>query len=180
MRHVAGGDTLPTKMLARKNCLRGLLAGLVVLIFYYRRHVAAGMSLAAMPLIFRYGDESMRLSEDRDHFDITFESYPKISTPLNGSLPVPPIIHNIFIGDFARYRPAWDEARATCRDQHPGYEFEYWDEDRAAEFVQREFPKVWPTWKGSRYPIHRADSLRYLLLYHYGGKQHRRRTSHKH
>jgi inositol phosphorylceramide mannosyltransferase catalytic subunit len=158
-------------MIARKNVLRGLLAMFVLSLLYFRRHITTGVALASMPLIFTYGTESFRLSEERDHFDITFDSYPKATpSPPNASLPIPPIIHNIFIGDKARYRQSWDEARQSCRDMHPGYEVEFWDEERSVDFVKREFPEVWPTWSGYRYPIQRADSLRYLLLQRYGGE----------
>lgn len=156
------------KMVSRQSFLRGLLAGIAVCLFFYRRYVQVGLSLAAMPLIFRFGDESMRLSAERDHFDITFDSYPTAAA-VNSSFPIPPIIHNIFIGDPQIYRSTWDEARVSCREQHPDYKFEIWDELRANEFVKREFPAVWPTWNGYKYPIQRADSLRYLVLFHYGG-----------
>jgi mannosyltransferase OCH1-like enzyme len=155
-------------MLSRRAFQRGLLAGFIFCAFLGRRYVKVAASLAVMPFIFRYGDESMRLSEERDHFDITFDSYP-MSLSINASLPIPPIIHNIFIGDSRKYRLSWDAARESCREQHPGYQFEFWDEGRAIEFVKKEFPETWPTWMGYKYPIQRADSLRYLILYHHGG-----------
>lgn len=155
-------------MFSRQSYLRTFLAGLVVCLFKPRRHVRVGLSLAAMPLVFRYGDESMRLSEERDHLDVTFDSYSTTITP-NASFPIPAMIHNIFIGDLQTYRPTWDEARTTCRDQHPDYQFEFWDEERATDFVKREFPDVWPTWVGYKHPIQRADSLRYLILFRHGG-----------
>lgn len=114
----------------------------------------------------------MRLSQDRDDFDVTFTKYP--STPdliiaNTSDYLVPPIIHNIFIGERRKMRPEWEEAGHACRQQHPGYVFEFWDDARAAEFVQREFPDIWATWRDYPYNIQRADSLRYMILYRYGG-----------
>jgi len=126
-----------------------------------------------MPLIFTFGDSSMRLSSERDHFDVTFANYSSIPDPATAhdpSYPVPPIIHNIFLGPRRKLPPAWEVAGEACRQYHPGFTFEFWDDERAEEFVQREYPNIWPTWNGYRYHIQRADSLRYMILHHYGGK----------
>ena len=138
----------------------------------FRHHVLAGVQLAAMPLLFKLGNVGNPLTLEADNFDVTFERYSTEPDRARGDdqhYAVPPIIHNIFIGNNATLRPAWDTARATCRAQHPGYTFEYWDEERAKDFVQRQFPTVWPTWRDYEFSIQKADSLRYMLLYYYGG-----------
>ncbi|KPI43677.1 Inositol phosphoceramide mannosyltransferase 1 [Cyphellophora attinorum] len=124
-----------------------------------------------MPLLFKLGNVSNPLTLAADNFDVTFQSY---STTPDAGLDdshnvVPPIIHNIFIGNNATLRPSWEVARASCRKQHPGYTFEFWDEDRAQDFVQRQFPAVWPMWRDYEFSIQKADSLRYMILYYYGG-----------
>ena len=134
--------------------------------------MSAGIALALEPLIFSFGDKSFLLSHERDGFDITFEKYPstpEISIADDTSYLVPPILHTIFLGP-KRARPEWDQAAQSCRMQHPGYTFKSWDDSMAEEFVKQEFPHTWPTWKGYQFPIQRADSLRYMLLYKYGGK----------
>ena len=145
---------------------------LALSLLFFRRHIQAGVSLALMPLIFRWGDSTMRLSQDRDDFDVTFNKYLSTPDPVIANHPaysIPPIIHNIFIGERRKIRPEWEEAGQACRRQHLGYTFEFWDDTRAEAFVQQEFPNIWPTWRDYPYNIQRADSLRYMILYRYGG-----------
>ncbi|RKO86844.1 nucleotide-diphospho-sugar transferase, partial [Blyttiomyces helicus] len=63
----------------------------------------------------------------------------------------------------------WLKAREACKQLHPGYEFKFWDDRAAEEFIIAEHRDFYETWKSYRYPIQRADSLRYLILYSYGG-----------
>ncbi|KAL6241224.1 hypothetical protein RBB50_011903 [Rhinocladiella similis] len=119
---------------------------------------------------------AIRLSPARDNFDITFEQYTSsagvssnATAPENNTYPVPAVIHTIFIGSKDKLRPSWALAAHACRAVHPDYNFEYWDNGRAERFVRRVYPGIWPTWKNYPYDIQRADSLRYMILHHYGG-----------
>jgi len=83
---------------------------------------------------------------------------------------VPPIIHHILIGNIdLNKRPTWITARQACIEWHPNYEFKFWNNSSAEKLIQEEFPWFSETWKNYPYAIQRADSLRYLILYHYGG-----------
>ena len=53
---------------------------------------------------------------------------------------------------------------------HPQYEFKFWTDKNAEEFVTREFPEILDTWHSYRHLIQKADSLRYMVLYTYGGE----------
>jgi mannosyltransferase OCH1-like enzyme len=159
-------------LVQRRRRMRIFIISMLSLLLLFRRHIRVGVSLALMPLIFQWGDSSMRLSRYRDDFDVTFDKYPSTPDPIIANIsayPIPPIIHNIFIGERRKMRREWEEAGRACRQQHLGYTFEFWDDIRAEEFVQREFPDIWPTWRGYPYNIQRADSLRYMILYRYGG-----------
>jgi inositol phosphorylceramide mannosyltransferase catalytic subunit len=150
-----------------------ILVPIVFCVLLARKHLYIGLSLALTPLIFTFGDDSMRLSLERDNFDVTFQKYPSQPDPDTANDPsyqVPPIIHNIFLGPRGAPRVEWDEAVDACRKYHPGYTFEHWNDSRAAEFVKQEYPEIWPTWEGYKYHIQRADSLRYMILHSYGGK----------
>lgn len=156
----------------RQQRLKIALFVLVAALVVFRHHVVAGIQLAAMPLLFKLGNVANPLTLKADDFDVTFQRY---STEPDTGIEdpryvVPPIIHNVFIGNNATLRPSWEVARASCRTQHPGYKFEFWDEDRAKDFIQQQFPAVWPMWRDYEYSIQKADSLRYMLLYYYGGK----------
>lgn len=165
-----------------------LLALCFLFILFFQRHIQIGVKLSLMPLIFNR-NTSLRLSSARDNFDVTFEQYssstssPSSSSaatsssnnaiaPENITYPVPAVIHNIFIGSKDNLRPSWALAAHACRTVHPDWNFEYWDNGRAERFVRRVYPGVWPTWKNYRYDIQRADSLRYMILHHYGGTYH--------
>ncbi|KIW17129.1 hypothetical protein PV08_04320 [Exophiala spinifera] len=129
-----------------------------------------------MPLTFNH-DTTIRISPARDDFDITFEEYTSSAAPSsharapggNDTYPVPAIIHNVFLGSSDLLRSSWALAAHACRVVHPDYNFEFWDNARAERFVRREYPELWPTWKNYRYDSQRADSLRYMVLHHYGG-----------
>lgn len=81
---------------------------------------------------------------------------------------VPAIFHHIVLGMEAR--PSWIKARDTCLDLHPGYDYMFWDDARAETFVKTEYAEYYDMWKAYKYPIQRADSLRYMVMYKYGGK----------
>jgi inositol phosphorylceramide mannosyltransferase catalytic subunit len=159
-------------VLRRHPWLKIALLVTLTLLVVFRNHVLPGIQLAAMPLLFKLGNVSNPLTLAADNFDVTFQSYstrPDAGVDDSHNV-VPPIIHNIFIGNNATLRPSWEVARASCRKQHPGYTFEFWDEERAQDFVQRQFPAVWPMWRDYEFSIQKADSLRYMILYYYGGK----------
>lgn len=158
----------------RHQRLRIALLVAVTVLVVFRNHVLTGIQLAAMPLLFKLGNVANPLTLAADNFDVTFQSYPtEPDAGIDDSrYVVPPIIHNVFIGNNATLRPAWEVARASCRRQHPGYTFEFWDEERAKDFVQRQFPAVWPMWRDYEFSIQKADSLRYMLMYYYGGMFH--------
>jgi mannosyltransferase OCH1-like enzyme len=99
-------------------------------------------------------------------------SYPlnQTSASPNYTDVVPPIIHHILIGNInLDKRPSWKQAREACLKWHPNYEYKFWNDSLAEELILKEYPWFYSTWKSYSYPIQRADSLRYLVLYHYGG-----------
>lgn len=158
--------------MSRRVTRSRLLTLLAVTLFWIsRRHLRVVFLLALEPLIFAFGDRSFELSNQRDGFDITFSKYPIIHD-LNAvndtSYPVPPIVHHILLGT-KTMRPGWSEAGEACKIYHPGYRFEFWDDDRAMNFVGQEYPELLPMWQGYKHIIQRADSLRYMILYKYGG-----------
>jgi mannosyltransferase OCH1-like enzyme len=124
------------------------------------------------PYIATYHSDHLRISQERDGFDITFASYssqpPKTT---NYSAAVPAIIHDIMLGSNSINSTGLQMAHQTCVDMHPGYQFMSWNDENAAEFVASHFPDLYPMWSSYRFVIQKADSLRYMVLYVYGGKR---------
>ncbi|KAJ3041176.1 hypothetical protein HK097_002371 [Rhizophlyctis rosea] len=90
--------------------------------------------------------------------------------PLPDSPPIPKTIHYILIDRPLDDIPEeWREARLSCLGLHPDWEFKFWDRDAAESFFEREHPWFLDEWRGYKYPIQRADALRYFVLYSYGG-----------
>ena len=47
--------------------------------------------------------------------------------------------------------------------------FQLWTNEKSREFIAAEYPWFLETFDGYKYPIQRADSIRYFILAHYGG-----------
>ncbi|CAF0813295.1 unnamed protein product [Adineta ricciae] len=107
-----------------------------------------------------------------DNFDTSMSSYPPNQTSAQPTYAdiVPAILHHIVIGnlDLAQ-RPTWVAARDACLKWHPNYEYRFWNDSSAEHFIRKEYPWFLQTWETYPYPVQRADSLRYLVLYRYGG-----------
>ncbi|CAF3597260.1 unnamed protein product [Rotaria socialis] len=108
----------------------------------------------------------------KDDFDTTMSSYPinQTSAMPNYQSVVPAILHHIVVGNIdLNKHPTWTVARAACLKLHPNYEHKFWNDSLAEKFILEEYPWFFEAWKNYKYPIQRADSLRYLILYRYGG-----------
>ncbi|KAJ9157275.1 Glycosyltransferase, DXD sugar-binding motif protein [Pleurostoma richardsiae] len=83
---------------------------------------------------------------------------------------IPQIIHQTYINESI---PAqWQLARHSCLELHTpedGWEYKLWTDKLSREFVAAEYPWFLAAFDGYRYPIQRADAIRYLVLAHYGG-----------
>ncbi|KAJ3145580.1 hypothetical protein HDU86_000857 [Geranomyces michiganensis] len=82
---------------------------------------------------------------------------------------VPPILHQIMLGMKGPVPPKWTEAANACTAIHPHWTLMVWNDAAAEEFIKVEHSWFYETWINYRYNIQKADSLRYLVLYTYGG-----------
>lgn len=80
---------------------------------------------------------------------------------------IPKIIHQTYKNE--TIPEVWREAQQSCIDLHPDYEYILWTNEKAREFIAHEYPWFLATFDGYKYPIQRADSIRYFVLAHYGG-----------
>ncbi|KAK3322681.1 glycosyltransferase family 32 protein [Apodospora peruviana] len=128
-------------------------------------------TLAALPVVWSHNSEKFLLSAESDGFDITFANYSAHQTSAGAPYDdrVPPTLHHISLGSGAAEHSKWAEVRQSCVDIHPGWEAMLWTDETAGAFVAEHFPELKEMWDSYRYPIQRIDSLRYMVLYHYGG-----------
>ena len=58
---------------------------------------------------------------------------------------------------------------STWKHHNPQYTYTLWDDADNLAFVKKEFPWFLPTYEGYDVEIKRADAIRYMFLYTYGG-----------
>lgn len=88
----------------------------------------------------------------------------------NGTELIPKIIHQVYLGFDNKEMPqAWQDASQTCRDMHPDYEHVLWTNEMSRDLLRTTYPWFLKTYDNYRYPIQRADSIRYFILAHHGG-----------
>lgn len=68
--------------------------------------------------------------------------------------------------DIPRKMAYWS---STWKDKNPSYEYILWDDADNLAFVKEKFPWFLPTYQGYDVEIKRADAIRYMFLYTYGG-----------
>jgi inositol phosphorylceramide mannosyltransferase catalytic subunit len=80
---------------------------------------------------------------------------------------VPKIIHQTY--KTKTLPPDWEDTPKLWQEQHPGWQYEFWDDERNRAFIAEHYP--WFLAQFDAYPngIQRADAIRYFILYHYGG-----------
>ncbi|KAI9934112.1 hypothetical protein ASPWEDRAFT_48705 [Aspergillus wentii DTO 134E9] len=80
---------------------------------------------------------------------------------------IPKIIHQTYKNE--TIPEVWLDAQQSCIDLHPDYEYILWTNEKSRDFISKEYPWFLDTFDGYKYPIQRADSIRYFVLAHYGG-----------
>ncbi|KAL3459354.1 MIPC synthase subunit [Aspergillus heterothallicus] len=90
-----------------------------------------------------------------------------INSTAGGKAVIPKIIHQTYKHN--DIPEVWKEAQQSCIDLHPEYKYLLWTDDMARDFIAAHYPWFLETFNSYKYPIQRADSIRYFILYHYGG-----------
>lgn len=170
---------LPRQISYRRKRYIIFCLGLLFL-FVFRQLLHTCYQVIVTPIIWTSEtSQNLYISERRDAFDITFQAYPKNVTaessvttspfrmPSDKELKVPNIFHHIVLG--MEPKESWLHARQTCIDYHPDYKFYYWNDEKAVAFLKKEYPEEVDMWLNYRYPIQKADSLRYFVMLKYGG-----------
>jgi len=83
---------------------------------------------------------------------------------------IPKIIHQIFYPIYLNEIPEeWKKHITLWKQMHPSWGHKFWDIDESRLFLEKEYPWFLNTWLNYKYPIQKCDSIRYFILYHYGG-----------
>ncbi|OKL56817.1 Mannosyl phosphorylinositol ceramide synthase SUR1 [Talaromyces atroroseus] len=109
------------------------------------------------------------LLEDASTDAIHRSEIPELDSSMLDSRPqiIPKIIHQTYINDSIPEH--WLGPQQSCINLHPDYEYKLWTDVKSREFIAEEYPWFLETFDGYKYPIQRADSIRYFVLAHYGG-----------
>ena len=83
------------------------------------------------------------------------------------SLLIPKIIHQTYKD--TNLPEDWKKGQEACIRLNPDYKYVFWTDEKARTFIARNYPWFLSTWDGYKFPIERADAIRYFVLFHYGG-----------
>ena len=81
---------------------------------------------------------------------------------------VPKIIHQTY-RDIDSVPFQWQKASNSCRKLHPNYEYYFWTDKEGRRLIEEQFSCLLPTFDSYPYDIQRADVIRLVALYIYGG-----------
>lgn len=99
-------------------------------------------------------------------YNLGFPGLPR--TDENGNeIKIPKIIHQTYKSE--NIPDIWKGTQESVIENTPGYQYILWTDAMARDFIAAEYSWFLPTFDSYPYPIMRADSLRYFVLYHYGG-----------
>ncbi|KAL3880234.1 hypothetical protein ACJMK2_032483 [Sinanodonta woodiana] len=164
-------------MRGRHIIKRILLIWIIALITYYGIILFAGLLHQLVEKVFVYKSHSdstkrVHFSLDEIEKDIVkinlwFEPLSNEIFPTNSSFRIERIIHQTWIDtnipeDFRKYV-------SSFKEHHSNYAYMLWTDKMALKFVEDMFPMILPFYVNYRHNLQRADAVRYMILYEYGG-----------
>ena len=84
---------------------------------------------------------------------------------------IPKVFHHVWHAWKPGSKPSqqYQQWMGQLKELHPDWEFKLWDIDESLKFVETHYPHLLEVYKGYDKPIKRVDSIRYLVLHHFGG-----------
>ena len=83
---------------------------------------------------------------------------------------IPRIIHQVWEGRTEPKMPTRLQILArTWREQNPDWEYHLWNGEEMDELVEKHFPEYLSIYRSFPYNVQRWDTIRYMILYIYGG-----------
>lgn len=88
---------------------------------------------------------------------------------------IPKLIHQVYgifqdgktINDIPIFKECNTKTIQFAKDNH--YDYRLWDHQDAIDLINKHYPQYKELWEDFTQPIMKADFIRYLILYHYGG-----------
>ncbi|KAH9215882.1 nucleotide-diphospho-sugar transferase [Leptodontidium sp. 2 PMI_412] len=80
---------------------------------------------------------------------------------------IPRIIHQTY--KTTEIPSEWLSSHNSCKERNPTFTHKFWTDESARKFIAEHFSWFLPSYDSYPYPIERVDSIRYFLLWHYGG-----------
>lgn len=81
---------------------------------------------------------------------------------------IPKIIHQTY-RDQSTIPSHWQRASNSCQTIHSNYEYKFWSDQDGRRLIEEKFPSLLSTYDSYPYNIQRADVIRLVVLYIYGG-----------
>ncbi|KDQ52944.1 glycosyltransferase family 32 protein [Jaapia argillacea MUCL 33604] len=146
-----------------------LLVSTVVLLFYFSPRIYILFNLLHTNVTFPH--MTMHILGDDDGFNLSNLTTAAQEEPWNNAVLIPKIIHQVYLGEpeESLLASGWEEARKSCIDLHPDWEFMVWDDEKGNQFVKENYPELLQTYLDYPYESQRSDILRLLTLHQYGG-----------
>jgi mannosyltransferase OCH1-like enzyme len=91
------------------------------------------------------------------------------------NIQIPKIIHQVWINDTHLDNPKreipdnWKISVSEWKRLHPDWEYILWTDEKVWNYLESMRPEFIDLYKNYEYLIQRADMIRYLILYDYGG-----------
>lgn len=83
---------------------------------------------------------------------------------------IPKIIHQVWEGRTEPSMPARLQILArTWKEKNPDWEYHLWNGEEMDKLVETHFPEYMSLYKSFPYSVQRWDTIRYMILYLYGG-----------
>lgn len=93
------------------------------------------------------------------------QDYPELN---NLTVNIPKIIHQTY-KSLEQLPKVWKETPNSWKYKNPEWEYKFWSDEDNRNLVKTNFPWFLSTYDSYQYPIQRADAIRYMILYTYGG-----------
>jgi mannosyltransferase OCH1-like enzyme len=147
-----------------------VLVSVLILAYLSAPSVQRLYYLFRLPLVWSKSSAQAIISQQHDHFDLVFSSFPdNYSTEDAGLHPlIPAKLHHIHLGSTPP-PSEWLAARADCLKHHDSWEIFLWNDSNSAQFVEEHYPHLYDMWRSYPFLVQRVDALRYMTLGKHGG-----------
>ncbi|KAK3599949.1 hypothetical protein CHS0354_012595 [Potamilus streckersoni] len=172
-------------IMRRRNILKRVVLALVlVLISYYGILFFADVLRQQMRKVFSHKSQNnMANVSESSKITIAHDSAKEIHISFNGTPPpyenlaeflpidgpfkIETIIHQTWINK--NVPQDFRKCVTSLKVNHPNYAYMFWTDETALKFVEVMFPNSLPLFINYPRDLQRADAIRYMILYKYGG-----------